>query len=82
METRDPSRVEDIYGFQRDELLDLLRSLSSRHEPLVIHGNIMLWADDIPRVLEKIKNRNHFSRKERHALMEAGFNLDLLYPGV
>ena len=82
MSSRDPSLIEDIYSFQREELLELLRSLSSRHEPLSVHGNILLWADDIPRVLEKMKNRNHFSRKERHALTEAGFNLELMYPGL
>ena len=73
---------EDIYVYQREELLELLRTLASRHEPLVINGEIMLRPDDIYRVLEKLHNRSHFSRKERHALTEAGFNLEQIYPGL
>jgi hypothetical protein len=73
---------DDTYFYQREELLSFLKSLAARHEPLVVHEDILLRPDDIYRLLEKIRNRHHFSRKERHALSEAGFNLNQIYPGL
>ena len=71
---------EDIYAYQRSELLDLLKSLASRHAPLIANGEIVLCPDDVYVVLQKINNRHHFSRREKHALTEAGFNLSQLFP--
>ena len=73
---------DDIYFYQREELAGLLKSLANRHEPLMINGEVALFADEIYRVLEKINQKHHFSRKERHALTEAGFNLEQIHPGL
>ncbi len=75
-----PKPQEDIYAYQRSELLDLLKTLADRHEPLVANGEILLRPDDVYVILQKIHNHNHFSRKEKHALTEAGFNLPKLFP--
>ena len=75
-------QIEDLYSYQRAELFELLLSLSGRHEPLVVNGEILLRPDDIPRTLEKMRNLNHFSRREKHALTEAGFSVELMYPGL
>ena len=73
---------EDIYAYQRSELLELLKSLASRHDPLVANGQKLLWPDEIYVILQKINQKHHFSRKERHALIEAGFDLNQLFPGL
>ena len=73
---------DDIYFYQREELKGLLQSLADSHESLVVRDEILLRPDDIHRLLEKLKNQNHLSRKERHAVAEAGFNLSQIYPGL
>ncbi len=70
----------DLYAYQREELLRLLKDLSSRHEGLSTRGEMLLTAEEIPRILERIRQRHHFSRKERHALSEAGFDMHNLFP--
>jgi hypothetical protein len=71
---------EDIYAAQRDELMKLLKRLSAAHEPLVVHGRPALVADEVMGVLTKIRRDFGFSRKERMALTEAGFDLENLFP--
>lgn len=72
--------AEDIYAAQRDELLTLLSRLSSSNEPLTVHGNALLTPDEMSIIIVKIKNKHHFSRKERAGLIEAGFDVDHLFP--
>ncbi len=72
--------IEDIYAAQREELLALLKGLSRRNEPLVVHGKARLTADDLARVLQKLRHGFGFSRTERSALTDAGFDLDELFP--
>ncbi len=72
--------VQDLYAYQREELIRMLTGLSSGHEHLTVNGEITLWADQIPKVIEKIRQKQHFSRRERQALIAAGFDLDKLYP--
>lgn len=71
----------DLYAAQRDELLRLLGGLMRRNEPLVVHDRARLTPDDLARVLQKLRNGYGFSRTERAALVDAGFDLDRLYPG-
>lgn len=71
---------QDIYAYQREELMRLLIGLSARHEGLSTRGETLLSAEEIPRIIERIRQRHHFSRKERHALTEAGFDMQHLYP--
>lgn len=71
----------DLYAAQRDELLRLLGGLMRRNEPLVVHDRARLTPDDLARVLQKLRNGYGFSRTERTALVDAGFDLDRLYPG-
>ena len=73
---------DDIYYSQREELKGLLQSLASSHESLIVRDEVLLRPDDIHRLLEKLKNQNHLSRKERHAVTEAGFDLSQIYPGL
>lgn len=70
----------DLYAAQRDELLRLLGGLMRRNEPLVVHDRARLTPDDLARVLQKLRNGYGFSRTERAALVDAGFDLDRLYP--
>jgi hypothetical protein len=72
---------EDIYAAQRDELLTLLRKMKSTGEGLVVHGRAVLSSDDAAAVLQKLGRGLGFSRRERSALTEAGFDLESLYPG-
>lgn len=71
---------EDIHAYQRGELMDLLLGLSRRHEPLVVHGKARLGPDDVQRVIQKLRHGFGFSRAERAALTDAGFDLHLLFP--
>lgn len=73
---------EDTYAAQREELLVLLKTCLDKNEPLEVHGRTLLRHDDITSVLQKIKNRHHFSRRERAAITEAGFALEKIYPGL
>ena len=74
--------LDDIYGAQREELLSLLKSHAARNEPLVVHGQARLTPDDMSVLLQKIKRRIGFSRRERSSLTDAGFDLDRLFPGL
>lgn len=76
------AEIEDIYAAQRDELLGLLRDCMGRNEPLRVHGKTVLSYDDIPTLLQKIKNRLPFSRREREGLIEAGFAVARLFPNL
>ena len=71
---------EDIYASQREELMTLLRRMKSSGEPLVVHGQPRLSSDDAAAVLQKLGRGFGFSRRERSALTDAGFDLDHLYP--
>ena len=73
---------EDLYAYQRSELIDLLKSLANRHQPLVVNGQTLLVADDVYVVMQKINQKHHFSRKEKHALIEAGFDIEQVFPGL
>ncbi len=72
--------TEDVYAAQRDELLSVLKGCMSRNEPLRVHERNVLSQDDIPALLQKIKNRLPFSRREKDALSEAGFAVARLFP--
>jgi hypothetical protein len=74
--------AEDIYAAQRDELIALLKDCLSKNEPLRVHEKKVLSQDDIPALLQKIKNNLPFSRREREALAEAGFAVPQLYPDL
>lgn len=73
---------EDIYASQREELLTRLKTLSAAHAPLVVHGAPVLAADEVTGILTKIRRDFGFSRKERAALTDAGFDLDNLFPNL
>jgi hypothetical protein len=73
---------EDIYAAQREEFLALLRRMKSTGEPLVVHGQRRLTADDAAAVLQKLGRGFGFSRRERDALSDAGFDLPKLFPGA
>lgn len=75
-----PPAIDDTYAYQREELLLLLRRLSKTNEPLVIHGAVHLSSDDATRLLHKIRQGSHFSERERRALIEAGFDVQALFP--
>ncbi|MBL0059658.1 MAG: hypothetical protein IPP35_11275 [Elusimicrobia bacterium] len=72
--------AEDVHAYQREELLELLRRLSRENEPLIVHGNERLTSDDAVRILQKIRHGFGFSRRERTALTDAGFDLDSVFP--
>ncbi len=74
------AETEDVYAAQRDELMRLLRDCMECNEPLRVHGKVVLSNDDIPTLLQKIKNRLPFSRREREGLVEAGFAVARLFP--
>jgi hypothetical protein len=71
---------EDVYAAQRQELLDALTACLREHRPFTAIGRPVLGRDDIPALLQKIKHEHPFSRKERNALKEAGFQVEKLYP--
>ena len=71
---------EDIYAAQREELMELLRRLKASGDSLVIHGEPRLTWEDAASVLRKLKRGFGFSRRERSALIEAGFDLGNLFP--
>ncbi len=74
------AKTDDIYAYQRSELLSVLMDCTKRNIPLSGLGEILLRVDEIFTLLHKINQRNHFSRKEQHALVTAGFNPELLFP--
>ncbi len=71
----------DLYAYQREELLSRLQRLFDDHAPWVVHGRALLDPDDIARLRQKIRQGYGFSRRERTALTEAGFQIDALFPG-
>ena len=73
---------DDTYSAQREELSGLLKGCLDKNEPLKVHEKPVLTQDDIYRVLHKIRTNMGFSRKERSALTEAGFDLERLYPDL
>ena len=73
-------QTEDVYAAQREELMALLRRLMKTGESLVVHGEVRLTTDDAAVLLQKFRRGFGFSRKERTALSDAGFNLDALFP--
>lgn len=77
----DDSGPSDLYAFQRDELLTRLKGLCDAHEPWVVHGDLRLTPDDLARLLFKIRQGYGFSRRERCAMTDAGFQVDHLFPG-
>lgn len=73
---------DDTYAAQRDELLRLLKTCLDGNGPLRVHEKPVLIPDEIYVILQKIKHSHPFSRKERQALEEAGFQIDKLYPDL
>jgi len=73
---------DETYAAQREELLQLLRERVRTNENLRTQAGTVLTSDEMGMILQKIKNRHAFSRRERLALTEAGFNLEWLYPGL
>jgi len=73
---------EDIYGYQREELLSTLKDCWDRNEPLVVWGKPVLTPDAINRIFQKIKQHYPFSSRERTALQDAGYNIDALFPNL
>lgn len=80
--TYTPMNTRDLYAAQREELLTLLTRLFRGNEPLRVHEVTRLTPDDIARVLSKIRQGYGFSRTERAALTDAGFDLDRLFPDL
>lgn len=78
--SRDAESPVDVYAAQREELMSTLIGLSRRNEPLRVHEKNRLTPDDIVRVLQKIRHGYGFSRTERTALTDAGFDLERLFP--
>lgn len=76
------AEAEDIYAAQRDELLALLKGCMERNEPLRVHERKVLSQDDIPALLQKLRHKLPFSRREREALADAGFAVARLYPNL
>lgn len=76
---RDDDNV-DIYAAQREELMTLLTRMKRTGEPLILHGELRLSSDDAVAILQKLGRGFGFSRRERSALVEAGFDLGRLYP--
>ncbi len=74
------TQTEDIYAAQREELMVLLRRMKASGEPLILHGEMRLTCDDAVAVLQKLGRDLPFSRRERTALTEAGFDLERLFP--
>lgn len=72
--------LEDIYAFQREELLGLLQRLTKKNESFLIHGVERLTPDEAAHILHKIRQGSVFSGRERRALSEAGFDLPSLFP--
>ncbi len=70
----------DVYAAQREELMVLLRRMKQSGEPLVVHGENRLSSDDAAVILRKLKRDFAFSRRERLALIDAGFDLEHLFP--
>jgi hypothetical protein len=78
-----PRTVRDeTYAAQREELVQLLTARVRTNEILRTQGGMVLTSDEMGIILMKIKNDHPFSRKERAALTEAGFNLQWLYPDL
>ena len=75
------SGTTDLYAYQRDELLSLLKKLFNAHEPWVVHGAPRLTPDDLARLLFKIRQGYGFSRRERSTMEDAGFQVERLFPG-
>jgi hypothetical protein len=73
---------DEAYNAQREELLRLLNACRARYEPLRAHEKPVLAADEIPGLLQKIRHGLQFSRKEKAALLDAGFHIDKLYPDL
>jgi hypothetical protein len=76
------SPAEDLYAAQRAELMTLLLQMKKTGEGLVIHGEPRLTSDDATAILQKLGRGAAFSRRERAALSDAGFNLPGLYPDL
>ena len=72
---------DDTYAAQREEFLELIKSLAADNRSLVVHGEERLTTDDLVRVRQKIKNGYGFSSREVTAFTDAGFLLDKIFPG-
>lgn len=73
---------DDLYAYQREELLALLERLSRSNEPLVVHGIQRMTSDDATRLRHKIRQKSFFSDREKKVLNEAGFNVQALFPNL
>ncbi|MBK8871727.1 MAG: hypothetical protein IPN19_12025 [Elusimicrobia bacterium] len=51
---------DDLYAYQREELLALLERLSRSNEPLVVHGIQRMTSDDATRLRHKIRQKSFF----------------------
>lgn len=76
------STDDDLYAYQRDELMALLDRLSRSNEPLIVHGIQRMTSDDATRLKHKIRQGSFFSEREKKALNEAGFNVQSLFPNL
>ena len=74
--------AEDVYAAQREELMSLLTRMKRTGEGLLLHGEPRLNSDDAAVILQKLSRGHSFSRRERAALTDAGFDLPALFPGV
>lgn len=73
---------DEAYAAQRDELDRLLKDCMIRSRPLAALERPVLDRDGIAMVLQKIKNGLPFSRREREALVAAGFDVEKIYPDL
>jgi hypothetical protein len=73
---------DEAYAAQREELTTLLKSCAAKNEPLRAYDKRVLTPDDISTVLHKLRHNLAFSRKERAALSEAGFDVEQMYPDL
>ena len=74
------SDSDDLYYAQREELIERLKTHVKKSEYLIVYDRILLSPDEMQLILRKIWQEVHFSRKEKDSLIEAGFNIDKIFP--
>lgn len=74
--------IDNMYLAQEQELIALLKHCAAQNEPLCVLEEAVLSSDEAQGILVKIKQRHHFSRKEKHALIHAGFNIEKIFPDL
>ena len=78
-----PKPIRDpAYAAQREELTALLKKCAARYLPLLAYEKPVLSPEDVTTAIQKIKHGHAFSRREKAGLIEAGFDLHLLYPDL